>query len=233
MVVVFIRPPIRWNRFECNASPPGRVRQVRIASRWQKVPRGAPCRAEEDVETLFLVMRRSCCSCSRAMSNHLRGSDKALSYPWASSCHVLAQRRGTGCHFSHPCAYQLVGDFLGELLIQRVHTPCANTSNCRPLDAGDWSPAAYGTHSLRRTKASLIYRRTKNLRAVQQLLDANELLDEQHRVRLLPSSCGNVKPAELWRQGGLNVMRRWTPMASLLEFSRHGRRTALLSAENC
>ncbi len=28
----------------------------------------------------------------------------------------------------------------------------------------------YGTHSLRRTKASLIYRRTKNLRAVQLLL---------------------------------------------------------------
>jgi integrase len=31
-------------------------------------------------------------------------------------------------------------------------------------------PSAYGTHSLRRTKASLIYRRTKNLRAVQLLL---------------------------------------------------------------
>jgi integrase len=31
-------------------------------------------------------------------------------------------------------------------------------------------PAIYGTHSLRRTKASLIYRRTKNLRAVQILL---------------------------------------------------------------
>ena len=30
--------------------------------------------------------------------------------------------------------------------------------------------AAYGTHSLRRTKASVIYRRTKNLRAVQLLL---------------------------------------------------------------
>ena len=28
----------------------------------------------------------------------------------------------------------------------------------------------YGTHSLRRTKATLIYRRTKNLRAVQLLL---------------------------------------------------------------
>lgn len=31
-------------------------------------------------------------------------------------------------------------------------------------------PTAYGTHSIRRTKASLIYRRTKNLRAVQILL---------------------------------------------------------------
>jgi len=30
--------------------------------------------------------------------------------------------------------------------------------------------SAYGTHSIRRTKASLIYRRTKNLRAVQLLL---------------------------------------------------------------
>jgi len=29
---------------------------------------------------------------------------------------------------------------------------------------------AYGTHTMRRTKASLIYRRTKNLRAVQLLL---------------------------------------------------------------
>ena len=32
------------------------------------------------------------------------------------------------------------------------------------------NPAAYGTHSLRRTKPTLIYRRTKNLRAVQLLL---------------------------------------------------------------
>ena len=35
--------------------------------------------------------------------------------------------------------------------------------------------AAYGTHSLRRTKASLIYRRTKNLRAVQLLLGHSKL----------------------------------------------------------
>ena len=36
-------------------------------------------------------------------------------------------------------------------------------------------PVAYGTHSLRRTKASLIYRRTKNLRAVQLLLGHTKL----------------------------------------------------------
>ena len=36
-------------------------------------------------------------------------------------------------------------------------------------------PAVYDTHSLRRTKATLIYRRTKNLRAVQLLLGYTKL----------------------------------------------------------
>ncbi len=36
-------------------------------------------------------------------------------------------------------------------------------------------PAEYGTHSLRRTKATLIYKRTKNLRAVQLLLGHTKL----------------------------------------------------------
>jgi integrase len=46
---------------------------------------------------------------------------------------------------------------------------------------GNWAgsigldPAAYGTHSLRRTKPTLIYRRTKNLRAVQLLLGHTKL----------------------------------------------------------
>jgi integrase len=35
--------------------------------------------------------------------------------------------------------------------------------------------AAYGTHTMRRTKATLIYRRTKNLRAVQLLLGHSKL----------------------------------------------------------
>ena len=36
-------------------------------------------------------------------------------------------------------------------------------------------PHEYGTHSLRRTKATLIYRRTRNLRAVQLLLGHTKL----------------------------------------------------------
>src|SRR5207245_8595128 len=36
-------------------------------------------------------------------------------------------------------------------------------------------PAAYGTHSMRRAKPTLIYRRTRNLRAVQLLLDHSKL----------------------------------------------------------
>jgi len=36
-------------------------------------------------------------------------------------------------------------------------------------------PTAYGTHTMRRTKASLIYRRTKNIRAVQLLLGHTKL----------------------------------------------------------
>jgi integrase len=36
-------------------------------------------------------------------------------------------------------------------------------------------PVSYGTHTMRRTKASLIYRRTKNLRAVQLLLGHTKL----------------------------------------------------------
>jgi integrase len=35
--------------------------------------------------------------------------------------------------------------------------------------------SSYGTHSMRRTKATLIYRRTKNLRAVQLLLGHTKL----------------------------------------------------------
>jgi len=43
-------------------------------------------------------------------------------------------------------------------------------------------PSEYGTHSMRRTKATLIYRRTKNLRAVQLLLGHSKLDYVPHRT---------------------------------------------------
>jgi integrase len=43
------------------------------------------------------------------------------------------------------------------------------------LCAIGFDPLAYGTHSLRRTKASMIYRRTGNLRAVQLLLGHSKI----------------------------------------------------------
>jgi len=65
------------------------------------------------------------------------------------------------------------GDYLFQSRVRR--SPHLGTRQyARILDG--WvslvglDPAGYGTHSLRRTKASLIYRRTKNLRAVQLLL---------------------------------------------------------------
>lgn len=36
-------------------------------------------------------------------------------------------------------------------------------------------PAVYGTHSMRRSKATLIYRQTKNVRVVQLLLEHTKL----------------------------------------------------------
>jgi integrase len=45
----------------------------------------------------------------------------------------------------------------------------------RWVNSAGLDPATYGTHTMRRTKASLIYRRTKNLRAVQLLLGHTKL----------------------------------------------------------
>lgn len=45
----------------------------------------------------------------------------------------------------------------------------------RWVEAAGLDSSAYGTHSLRRTKATLIYKRTKNLRAVQLLLGHTKL----------------------------------------------------------
>lgn len=67
------------------------------------------------------------------------------------------------------------------LFLNRIHnSPHLGTRQyARVLDG--WvneiglDASAYGTHSIRRTKASLIYRRTKNIRAVQILLGHTKL----------------------------------------------------------
>jgi integrase len=59
-------------------------------------------------------------------------------------------------------------------------SPRLSTRQCARIVQG-WvrsiglNPATYGTHSLRRTKAALIYRKTGNLRAVQLLLGHTKL----------------------------------------------------------
>lgn len=69
----------------------------------------------------------------------------------------------------------------GERVAGRVRvSPHLSTRQCARIVRG-WireiglDTTAYGTHTLRRTKVSLIYRRTKNLRAVQLLLGHTKL----------------------------------------------------------
>jgi integrase len=97
------------------------------------------------------------------------------------------RQRKTG----HPVRFELsdqtrdaVDDYIrsaqkkaGEFLFASRRYPgrCLTTRQYARLVSG-WiagiglDPALYGTHSLRRTKATLIYRKTGNLRAVQLLL---------------------------------------------------------------
>jgi site-specific recombinase XerD len=73
---------------------------------------------------------------------------------------------------------RIAADFLFP---SRMHKSPHLSSRQYARIVGGWvreiglDPAAYGTHTMRRTKASLIYRRTKNLRAVQLLLGHTKL----------------------------------------------------------
>ena len=53
-------------------------------------------------------------------------------------------------------------------------------------------PRLFGTHSLRRTKATLIYRRTGNLRAVQLLLGHTKIERNGHSGQLMASQIGQA-----------------------------------------
>jgi integrase len=69
----------------------------------------------------------------------------------------------------------------GEFLFPRPRSDRGMTSRQYARLVSDWvvgiglDPHSYGTHSLRRTKATLIYRRTGNLRAVQLLLGHSKI----------------------------------------------------------
>lgn len=70
----------------------------------------------------------------------------------------------------------------GYLFPSRVHHPSGHLSRRQYARLVlEWAsligldPTSYGTHSLRRTKASLIHKRTGNLRAVQILLGHTKL----------------------------------------------------------
>jgi integrase len=70
----------------------------------------------------------------------------------------------------------------GAASLSEPHVGVASSFDSAVLpDRGAWAgsigldPAAYGTHSMRRTKPTLIYRRTRNLRAVQLLLGHTKL----------------------------------------------------------
>src|SRR5690606_31816291 len=67
------------------------------------------------------------------------------------------------------------------LFPSRIHTSPHITTRQYARIVKSWvtdiglDPTSFGTHSMRRTKASLIYKRTKNLRAVQLLLGHTKL----------------------------------------------------------
>lgn len=71
-----------------------------------------------------------------------------------SECYLFRTRQRQSPHLSTRQYARMVDRWIGAI----------------GLDVG-----AYGTHTMRRTKASLIYRRTKNLRAVQLLLGHSKL----------------------------------------------------------
>ena len=115
----------------------------------------------------------------------LKVSDVAQGQEVQNRALVVQQKTGRPVRFEiTPQTQQSVGQWIvqaklepaGFLFPSRIHASghLSTRQNARIVDA--WVKAIgldatlYGTHSLRRTKATLIYRQTKNLRAVQLLL---------------------------------------------------------------
>jgi site-specific recombinase XerD len=96
----------------------------------------------------------------------------------------------------------------GFLFPSRVHAaPHLGTRQYARI-VHDWveeiglDPTSYGTHSLRRTTPALIYRRTKNLRAVQLLLGPAKLESAARYPGIEVDDALEVaKQIEVWRPG--------------------------------
>jgi integrase len=120
----------------------------------------------------------------------LRVSDITLGGSVVKRAHILQQKTG------HPVQFEITAPTREALSAWLLQSQLRSTSYLVPSRQSDsrhlstrqyarliksWvamiglDPRRYGTHSMRRTKATLIYRRTKNLRAVQLLLGHTKL----------------------------------------------------------
>jgi integrase len=105
------------------------------------------------------------------------------------------------------------GKMPGEFLFTGPRSGRSMTPRQYGRLVSDWligiglDPHLYGTHSLRRTKATLIYRRTGNLRAVQLLLGHTKI---ESTVRYLgidvDDALAIAEQAEVWAKGAEQKM---------------------------
>ncbi len=114
--------------------------------------------------------------------------------------YVFPSRTTTGKHLSTRQYARLVGEWVEAVGLGR---------------------SAYGTHSLRRTKVALIYKRTGNLRAVQILLGHTKL---ESTVRYLGVDAEDALIPDLADQNPCAQSR------SPMDMMRHGWSTSLLQA---
>lgn len=91
-------------------------------------------------------------------------------------CDLVGLKVRDICHGDQVASRAMVMQHKTQRPVQFEITPATRDAVQKWIkQAGLLDPADYGTHSMRRTKATLIYRRTKNLRAVQLLLGHRKL----------------------------------------------------------
>jgi integrase len=178
-------PPKRvpWNKCRFTGpKPPLKPKQI-----WSVRSRLQMARRTRDLALFDLAIDSKLRSCDLV---RIKINDIALGGSVQNRASVIQSKTGRPVQFelteqtrnSIHAWLQLRGNRPPEYLFtSRLH-PLGHLSRrqyARLVDEGvaliGLDPRAYGTHSLRRTKASLIYKRTGNLRAVQLLLGHSKL----------------------------------------------------------